>query len=302
MPHTITGSPDLPSRRRILLTTGSAIAVAGCAPVAALNAFAGRDAGASRVATGVAFGSHPRQTLDIYAPINARGPSPVVVFLYGGSWNNGTREDYAFVGHALAARGYVTVIPDYRLVPEVVFPVFLDDNASAVRWVRDGIGRHGGDARRLALVGHSAGAYNAVMLGLDRTIGGRAGLSPALIKAVVGLSGPYDFLPFTSPAAVAAFGNWSPLSETQPVSLSRAGAPPMFLATGDADTVVSPKNTRALAAALRKAGASVAERIYPDVGHAGTLTPFAPSFRGNATVVDDVTAFLDLRVGERRRA
>ena len=58
----------------------------------------------------------------------------MVVFFYGGSWNHGERHDYRFVGEALAARGIVTVIPDYRLYPQVRYPDFLKDNAAAVAW------------------------------------------------------------------------------------------------------------------------------------------------------------------------
>jgi acetyl esterase/lipase len=288
--------PSHPNRRSLLLGTAT-LCVAGCSPAGTLNTLAGQDAGGSRLAANVSFGSHPRQRLDIYAPERTTRPAPVICFIYGGSWNSGAKEDYAFVGHALAARGYVTVIPDYRLVPEVVYPEFLNDNAAAVRWVRDNIGIVGGDRRRVALMGHSAGAYNAVMLGLDQRLLGEAGVAPSIIKAVVGLSGPYDFFPFTSAAARAALGQWPRPSETQPINLIRADAPPMFLATGDADATVNARNTRTLTKALREAGASATERIYEGVGHVGTLMALSRNFRG--PVLDDVTRFLNQRLGVR---
>jgi acetyl esterase/lipase len=287
------------STRRSIMLSGAALAVAGCSPAGTLNTLAGQDAGSARSATNIPFGPHPRQLLDVYTPERVSRPAPVVCFLYGGSWNSGAKEDYAFVGHALAARGFVTVIPDYRLVPEVVYPDFLNDNAAAVRWIRDTIGTLGGDPRRLALVGHSAGAYNATMLGLDQQLLRQAGVTPSMIKAVVGLSGPYDFLPFTSSAARAAMGQWPRPAETQPINRVRAGAPPMFLATGDADTTVNAKNTRAMTAALRAAGSSVTERIYQGVGHAGTLTALSRNFRG--PVLDDVVRFLGQQLGMQGR-
>ncbi len=283
--------------RRTIMLSGAALTLAGCSPAGTLNTLAGQDAGSSRRAANISFGSHPRQRLDVYAPDRTSRSSPVVCFIYGGSWNSGAKEDYAFVGHALAARGYVTVIPDYRLVPEVVYPEFLRDNGEAVRWIRDTIDTFGGDPRRLALVGHSAGAYNAVMLGLDQRLLRQAGVTPSIIKAVVGLSGPYDFLPFTSGAARAAMGQWPRPAETQPINLARTGAPPMFLATGDADTTVNARNTRAMTAALRAAGSSVTERIYEGVGHVGTLTALSRNFRG--PILDDVTRFLDQRLSAR---
>jgi acetyl esterase/lipase len=276
--------------------------MAACSPVGALNLVAGRDGGGERVAEGVAFGAHPRQRLDVYAPIGGPRPAPVVLFIYGGSWNSGARQDYAFAGRALAARGYVAVVADYRLVPEVLFPEFVSDGAAALRWIRDGIRAYGGDPRRIGIVGHSAGAYNAVMLGLDRRFLRAADVEMASIRAVAGLSGPYDLLPFTAATAEAAFGRWPRLAEIQPINAVRADAPPMFLASGDADTVVTVSNTRTLAARLRSVGATVEERIYPGVGHAGTLTPFTLLLRERIALLDDLLRFLDRNLGVCRRS
>jgi acetyl esterase/lipase len=185
-------------------------------------------------------------------------------------------------------------------VPEVLFPVFVEDNALALRWIAGNISQYGGDPRRIALVGHSAGAYNAVMLGLDRRFLRRAGVDSASIRAVAGLSGPYDFLPFTSRDAEAAFGRWPNLPETQPINKVRSDAPPMFLASGDADALVSVRNTRTLAERLRSVGAPVEEKIYPGVDHGGTLTPFSRLLRERTPVLDDLARFLDRSLGVRR--
>ncbi len=292
-------SADMRSRRHVVSGALATLAAA-CTPVGTFNIVAGRDGGSESLADGIAFGTHPRQKLDVYAPTGDRRVLPVVMFIYGGSWNSGSRQDYAFVGRALAARGFITVVVDYRLVPEILFPVFVDDNALALRWIGDNIARYGGDPRRIAVVGHSAGAYNAVMLGLDRRFQSKAGVEGEGVSAVAGLSGPYDFLPFTSPAAEAAFSRWPKLSETQPINLVRANAPPMFLATGDADTLVSPRNTRTLAARLRAAGASVEEMIYPGVDHAGTLTSLSWLLRARKPILDDLVRFLDRNLGPAR--
>ena len=181
---------------------------------------------------------------------------------------------------------------DYRLVPEVVFPTFLDDNASAVRWVRDNIRGYGGDAQRLALAGHSAGAYNAVMLALDTQYLRRAGVDPSTIKAVAALAGPYDFLPFTSAPAQAALGAWPMPKDTQPITFARANAPPAFLATGDADTTVKPRNTVTLAGLLQEKGSSVVVRRYATIDHAGILLVLSKLMRNRAPVLDDMVQFL----------
>jgi acetyl esterase/lipase len=284
------------SRRGVMSAMLASIAAA-CSPVGTFNLVAGRDGGSESAADGVAFGAHPRQKLDVYAPAGGARPAPVVMFIYGGSWNSGARADYAFAGRALASRGYVTVVVDYRLVPEVLFPVFIEDNALALRWITDNIRQYGGDPRRIAIVGHSAGAYNAVMLGLDRRFLRSAGVDSASVRAVAGLSGPYDFLPFTSAAAEAAFSRWPKLPETQPVNAVRSDAPPLLLASGDADMLVSVRNTRTLATRLRSVGASVEERIYPGVDHGGTLTPLSRLLRDRAPVLDDLVRFLDRNLG-----
>lgn len=287
-----------PSSRRRFVALALAAAAAGCSRVGAFNLVAGRDGGSTQVAADVPFGPHPRQRLDVYAPAGpSDGPRPVVLFIYGGSWTDGRRQDYAFAGRAIAAQGFVTVVADYRLGPEAAYPAFLDDGALALRWIVDRIGAQGGDPRRIAVVGHSAGAYNAAMLALDRSRLRAAGVDPGRIRAFAGLSGPYDFYPWDSPISRAAFGAWPRPLETQPVNRVTAAAPPTFLATGDADTVVRPRNTLALAAKLRAAGVPVEQRIYPGVDHAGTVTALSPLLRGGAPVLADLAGFLRRPLG-----
>ncbi len=238
----------------------------------------------------IAFGPHPRQRLDIYLPSGPVARAPVAFFIYGGSWSSGDKGTYGFVGDAFASRGYVTVIADYRLVPEVRFPAFIEDGATALATVRRIIGRYGGDADRLHLLGHSAGAYNAMMLALDPRYLARAAVPRSAIRAAAGLSGPYDFLPLDVAATRAAFGNARNPAETQPISFARRGAPRIFLGTGTADTTVLPRNTDALAARLQGVGVPVTVRKYDGVGHAGTVLALAPLLRFTP-VLDDVTRF-----------
>lgn len=287
-----------PSRRQLLAGLGAG-GLAACSPLSTFNLIAGAEEGGEAAAGGIAYGPHPRQKLDIWKPAGSGGPRPVVIFFYGGSWNSGDRGDYAFVGRALAARGFVTVIPDYRLVPEVRFPAFLEDCAAAVRFVQDSIGSYGGDPSRLALVGHSAGAYNALMLALDPRWLKAAGVRSSSVRAVAGLAGPYDFLPFTSPAAQAALGEWPRPEETQPIRYVRPGAPMAFLATGSQDTTVSPKNSRTLATALNNAGSRAILRSYGGIDHAGILLALSVRLRQRAPVLDDLTQFLASRLGRQ---
>ncbi|MFZ4605729.1 MAG: alpha/beta hydrolase [Caulobacter sp.] len=280
--------------RRTLLAGVTALAAgfaAACSPLTLFATLAPRDP-ARRGAAGIAYGPDPRQALDVYTPAVPAAGRPVAVFFYGGSWDSGRRGDYRWVGQALASRGFVTVVADYRLYPQVRFPDFLDDCAAAVRLTVEHAATYGGDPSHIVLVGHSAGAYNAMMLALDPSYLRRAGVDPAVIRSVAGLAGPYDFLPLDGPITRQTFGEAADLTLTQPIHFVGAGAPRVFLATGEADTTVRPRNSRKLEAALREAGATVQAGYYPGVDHSGIVLALSRPLRGRAPVLDQMTAFL----------
>jgi acetyl esterase/lipase len=281
------------TRRHALLASLSSALTFGCSPASLLNGVSRLTGDSARLAaSGVAFGDDPRLKLDVWVP-NQRPatPSPVVIFFYGGGWVSGERGDYGFVGRAFAARGFVTVIPDYRLVPAVRFPTFIEDAARAVRWAHDHAASFGGDPRRIDLSGHSAGAYIAAMLGLDRHYLADAGVDPAIIRAAALLSGPYDFYPFSEQRGRDALGNWPRPLETQPIHFVSRDAPPMLLMAGTADTVVQPRNSRRLAAALDAAGARAELKLYPGKSHIDTIKSLSPLFRGTTSALADSVAF-----------
>ena len=272
--------------RRTALALGGALAAAGCSPVQVLNGLA-----PSRLLEkGVPYGEGPRRTLDIYGPGKA-GPHPVVVFLYGGGWDSGSKDMYGFVGGPFAANGFVAVIPDYRTYPEVRFPSFLQDCAAAVGWTRANVGRYGG-AGPIFVMGHSAGAYNAAMIGLDGQWLGGAGLSRADVRGVIGLAGPYDFLPLHSEELKTIFGPEDQLARTQPINLVDSHAPPMLLLAGEDDTTVNPGNTARLAARIRSAGGFVEERLYPGIGHLELIGSIGQPLRFLAPTLRDCLAFV----------
>lgn len=262
----------------------------------------GSDGGARLLIGDQPYGNGPRQTLDIWVPENAQASDklPVIVFFYGGGWDSGARENYGFAGRALAQKGFVVVIPDYRLVPKAHWPDFLEDSAKAVAWTHLHIGGLAGDPDRIALMGHSAGAYNAVMLALDPIWLRGAGSDPSIIRGVAGLAGPYDFLPMEKGgSADKAMGKVKPAEKTQPIAYARGDAPPLWLATGDEDTTVRPRNSQNLAASIEKAGGSAALRIYPDMGHTGIVMALAGPFRSKGPVLDEATDFLRGVTGRR---
>ncbi len=276
-------------RRSLILGAG----LAACTPsLATFDSFAPRDPGVRRAIVDAAYGPDPRQKLDVYLPANAQGALPVVVFFYGGSWSSGAKDDYEFLGAALAAQGFAVVLPDYRLVPSVRFPTFLQDCARAVRWVQDNIAAHGGDPRRLVLCGHSAGAYNAMMLALDARYLRDAGVDASAIRGVAGLAGPYDFLPLDVDATRNAFGQVEDLPHTQPTQFARREAPPALLLWGADDDTVGRRSIDNLGRAMRTAGEPVEAKIYPNVDHVGIMLALSRTFRGRAPVLADVTAFV----------
>lgn len=217
---------------------------------------------------------------------------PVVIFFYGGGWENGSKDSYGFAGRAFASQGFVAVVPDYRKVPQVRFPAFVQDGAAAVAWTRANIARYGGDPDRIALVGHSAGAHIAMMLALDRRYLQAANVPDGTVKAVVGLSGPYDFYPFTSQQAVQAMQGAKP-ADTQPISFARKDAPPALLITGSADTSVKPHNSEQLNRALKAKGAPVTLKSYAGLGHEDIAMALSVPFRSKGTILADSAAFLN---------
>ncbi len=259
-----------------------------------LNAAWPGDSGVSRVAEAVVFDPKTGLKLDVWAPegTKAGDGKPILVFFYGGGWAHGERGHYGFVAKAFAAKGFVVVMPDYRKVPDVRFPAFIEDGAKALRWVQDNVAQHGGDPKRVGLSGHSAGAHIAMLLALDRSWLDKAGVAPGFVRATVGLSGPYDFLPFDSRRSIAAMNEWPRPIETQPIAYASASAPPVMVVTGASDDTVKPRNAILLAQKLTRLGSIVEFRAYDDLGHEDIAMALSKPFRGRAPVLAETSAFL----------
>jgi acetyl esterase/lipase len=238
----------------------------------------------------IAYAGRVRQTLDVCRPRDAAA-APVVVFFYGGAWRSGNKDMYRYVGKALARRGYVAVVPDYRIYPEVCYPQFIEDAALAMRWVKDNIAHFGGDPEQVFVMGHSAGAHIAAMLSTDARWLGQVALSPRDVCGLIGISGPYDFMPLRNSSLATIFGG-SDRPETQPIFHVGPGVPPALLLTGGNDPLVEPGNSIRFAARLRQEGNEATVRIYPRIGHFFTVAALAPFLRLLAPVMRDVDAFI----------
>jgi acetyl esterase/lipase len=280
--------------RRIALAGPTALFVSGCERLGFLAANLPAAFGAYKRHANVAYGADPQHRLDVYVPdASADALNPVVVFWHGGGWISGDKADYRFVGAALAASGYVAVLPNYRHYPQVKMSGFMDDAAQASLWSRAHAADFGGDAQRLYLMGHSAGAHMAALLTLDSRYFAAAGQPVPHIAGVIGLSGPYDFLPLLEADVQDMFGPPQNYSESQPINFVRTDAPPMLLAHGLKDTRVWPKNSRNFAAALRARNVPVTLKLYPKLAHADTVAALATLARGRATTLADIKAFVD---------
>ncbi len=255
------------------------------------NALVPKDSGSTLLVKDVAYGEGPRLKLDIYAPTQGQGPWPVIIFVHGGSWSSGNKNPYEFVGRALAARGFLTVLPNYRLHPEHPFPAFVEDTALAIDWTTRHAGEYGGDPKHIIASGHSAGAYNVALAILDKHYLAALDTDVSSIKGVALLAAPLDFLPLDPGVAQDVFGAVKDLPATQPITYARADAPPFFMAYGSVDTTVRPKNSINMAAALKAAGAQVELKAYDGVGHVGILLALSTWWRGNALTLIDITGF-----------
>lgn len=279
---------------RAILSLMLTALLAACSPLKSFDALVPKDGGVRLAVRDAAYGPDPRQTIDLYVPREQSStPRPIIVFIYGGSWSSGSKDGYGFAARALAAGGFVVAVPDYRLVPAVRYPAFLEDGAAAVRWARANAVANGADPNRIVLVGHSAGAYNAAMLSLDPRY---LGTDRAAIRGLVGLAGPYDFLPLDGPITTATFGGAADgveggLPATQPVNAASAGDPPALLLHGVLDDTVFPRNSQALARRLTAAGVRAQVKLYPNLGHVGIMTALSTAFRGRAPVLADTLRF-----------
>ncbi len=278
-------------RLRHIAATVALGALSACGPFRLLDATV--PSGGVRVTRDLHYGEGPRRTLDVYQPPTPGQDRPLVVFFYGGSWKTGAKEDYRFVATALARRGMVVVVPDYRLYPQTAFPGFVQDSAAAVAWAAAHAALYGADSHPF-VVGHSAGAYIALMLALNPAYLDAAGLPRSELAGAVGIAGPYDFHPRDYPDIAAIFAAANEPA-TQPITYAYGTNKPVLLLAGDADQTVRPYNTRALAARIAAHGGPVETRIYPDLGHIGILLAFAPLFTGKAPVVADISRFIVAR-------
>jgi acetyl esterase/lipase len=270
----------------------AAVTLAGCTAVKLGTANAvelGR--GDYRRESDLAYGAHRRERLDVYVPTaRAAGPRPLVVFVHGGRWSSGSKDQYRFLAAGLAERGIVVVVPNYRLYPEVRMAPAAEDVARAVAWAERVAPGYGAEPGGVIVMGHSAGAQLAALVATDPRWIAAAGGAP--VRALVGLAGPYDFLPLNDADLIDYFGPPERYAESQPVNFVDAASAPALLVHGLDDTTTRPRNTESLAAKLRVSGVPVEVRLMPGEDHTAVLRRFTRFYRAGDPLYADLVAFL----------
>ena len=246
--------------------------------------------GSGSVAKAEAYGPGKRQKLDVYWPETARANAPVVIFFYGGSWSNGARRGYSYVAESLTTLGYTTVIPDYRVYPDVQFPTFVEDGALALDWVQANLPQA---AHGVVLMGHSAGAHIVALLALDQRYREKAGIDPELVRGWVGLAGPYAFQPLEWERTRPIFENLQDPQQARPIHFACEQRLPALLLHGAGDTTVLPEHSRRMANAMARCGIPARLEELPDVNHFEIALGLSSSLQILAGVLDPLGQFLE---------
>ena len=235
------------------------------------------------------YGNEQRQQLDIYMPERIVAGSPVVVFFYGGSWKRGEKGNYAFVGHSLSSKGFITVIPDYRLYPDVTFPTFVEDGAKVLAWVSEHLVQaHNG----VVVMGHSAGAHTAALLALDKSYLEVTEQPSSIISGMIGLAGPYGFNPMKYRSTRPIFAEVESIEKTMPITFACSEKLPLLLIHGLDDRVVIPENSRELKRRAYACAGNVKYVELDDIGHYSILLGLSNSFLADDAIQSSIEIFL----------
>lgn len=257
----------------------------GCSPLQLANSFVSNEL---RVEADMSYGSLERQALDVYTSPRTESDNGLVIFVHGGYWDSGDKTDFRFIADSLTEHGFVTVIPNFRLVPNVTFPSYVEDVALAVKWVFENR-----PSNKVFLMGHSSGAHVAALVAFDERYLDAVGLANDDLSGFIGLAGPYDFLPPTNRRTRAALGPEDNWHATQPIGFVDTGDPPAFLATGLADETVNPDNSKRLTARIAERGGVAELRTYPGLSHGTLIGAMARAGRVlQPAVLDDVVGFM----------
>jgi arylformamidase len=213
-----------------------------------------------------AYGADPYQRLLVFRP--ARPDGRVLVAWHGGGWTSGYKEWMGFMAPALGKAGVTLISPGYRLAPQNVFPVAIDDCIAALQWVHRNVKSLNGQSPRIFLGGHSAGGHYAALLSARRDWQGAAGVPTDLVKGCLPISGVYDFTEGNGmsmrPRFLGPVGNERPAS---PIHNLQPPLPPFLVAYGSEDFPHLIKQGERFAEAVAAAGGTVERLVMPGRNH-----------------------------------
>ena len=250
--------------------------------------------------------------LDVYRPKNAKGPLPLVVWIHGGAWMGGSKENPQWA-LKLVPHGYVVASINYRLAQEAFFPAQIHDCKAAIRFLRANAGKYSIDPDHVGVWGSSAGGHLAALVGatggvkkLEGNVGGNLEFS-SRVQCSIDYYGPTDFLDFAikrrqvgarldEPGSVlvrligSAVEEKNPLvAQVNPITYVSKDTPPFFVAHGDKDNAVPLSQSKLLVEAIQKTGGTVTFEVVKGTGH-----DFAPATQQqNQRLLPMVVAFLD---------
>ncbi len=246
-----------------------------------------------KIEKNIAYGDLNLQDLDIYIPSNLSGKkAPVVIFIHGGRWTFGNKDQYAFIGNNFAQKGYIAVLINHRKYPQVKFPVFIEDAAKATAWVYNNIEKYNGDAKNIFISGHSSGAHIGSLIVADQRYLEPYSLTPDIIKGFAGMAGPYDFEPEVQDLK-DMFGPPDNYPQIQVPTFIDGDEAPMLLLWGENDKTVIYRNIDRLKHKINEQNGNISVITYKDIDHIGIIKDFAWVNLKEKIVLNDIVDFFD---------
>ena len=261
---------------RISLQTIKSVPVAFLATFLLLHAVCGhaQAAGSADVLKDIPYhqtarANDRRQTLDLYLPKGGVRPWPLLIFVHGGYWSE-SDDDYRLgpsLAQSLIDEGIAVALVRYRLAPAHRHPDQVEDVAAAVAFIIENHARHGIDAKRIFLAGHSAGGHLAALVALDPRYLRKHRLEPNQIAGVIGFSGIYNLIPNyltikrQNGIVRQVFGNSTALLQrASPIHYARGGVAPFLVISAARDFPGFALDSRRFADALRRAGSRTVQQ------------------------------------------
>ena len=211
-----------------------------------------------KVEMNVAFGSHERQKLDIYMPIEeVADPMPVLLFIHGGAWRQGAKDWMGFIAPSVIGLPAIFISVGYRLAPETKYPGAEDDCRAGLKWVHQNISRYGGDPDRLFVGGHSSGGHLAAMLALCPDKLKAEELPKDVVKSCFAMSGVFDLATSRQDSVTNFLPSMDMVKQASPMNQVKGNTVPFYISIGEHDNPLLIPQASQMADLLRAEGSPV---------------------------------------------